>query len=106
MTAIFMRLSPSFYRYAAGLCLLFAGVAAGTAQGQGGVSRPVGYIVQTIPAGQSRSFSIPLDAPASSQANSVGRLSEVGENWFENADAAWTPGGFSRTGSPYFTRLS
>ncbi len=81
-------------------------LAAVPAFAQAGASRPVGYIVQTIPAGQSRSFSIPLDAPASSLANSVGKVTAVGSNWLENAAAAWTPGAFSTAGAPYYLRLT
>ncbi|MFM9955468.1 MAG: hypothetical protein ACKVVO_15535, partial [Opitutaceae bacterium] len=40
-------------------------------------SRPVGYLVQTIPAGQTRSFSVPFDAELSSQSGAVGRLTAV-----------------------------
>lgn len=69
-------------------------------------SRPVGYLVQTIPAGQTRSFSIPLDPDLSTQAGSVGRLTAVGADYVENSAAAWTPGAFSSADTPYFMRLT
>lgn len=69
-------------------------------------SRPVGYLVQTIPAGQTRSFSIPFDADTSSLANSIGRLTAVGTNYLENSAAAWTPGAFTTAAAPYFVRLT
>jgi putative intracellular protease/amidase len=70
------------------------------------LSRPVGYLVQTIPAGQSRSFSVPFDADASSLPHAVGRLSAVGANFLENSAAAWTPGAYSTAAAPYFVRLT
>lgn len=62
--------------------------------------------MQTIPAGQTRSFSVPLDAPASSLGDSVGLITDVGENWLENAAADWVPGVFSSPEYPYFLRLT
>jgi hypothetical protein len=73
---------------------------------QEGRSRPVGYLVQTIPAGQTRSFSIPFDSDVSSLAGAIGKLTAVGTNYFENSAAAWTPGAFSTTDAPYFVRLT
>ena len=69
-------------------------------------SRPVGYLVQTIPAGQSRSFSVPFDADLSSQSSTAGGLTAVGSNYFENSGATWTPGAFSSPEAPYFVRLT
>jgi len=69
------------------------------------VSRPVGYLVQTIPAGQTRSFSVPFDADLTSQAGAVGRITAVGTDYVENSAAAWTPGAFSTAAAPYFVRL-
>lgn len=69
-------------------------------------SRPVGYLVQTIPAGQTRSFSIPFDADLSSLANSIGRLTAIGGDYLENSAATWTPGAFSSADAPYFVRLT
>jgi uncharacterized protein (TIGR02597 family) len=69
-------------------------------------SRPVGYLVQTIPAGQTRSFSVPFDADLSSLPGTVGRLTAVGASSVENSAAAWTPGAFSTTAAPYFIRLT
>ncbi len=85
------------------LCLLFSVI---TAHAQTATSRPVGYLVQTIPAGQTRSFSVPFDADLSSQSGSVGRLTAVGPNTVENSAAAWTPGAFSSAAAPYFARLT
>ena len=73
---------------------------------QEGRSRPVGYLVQTIPAGQTRSFSVPFDADVSSLPSAIGRLTAVGTNYFENSAAAWTPGAFSSVEAPYFVRLT
>jgi hypothetical protein len=106
MTINLMKISPSFNHSVVVLAVLLLNSAAGRAVAQVASSAPVGYIVQTIPAGQSRSFSVPLDAPASSQANSVGRLTGVGENWFDNSDAKWTAGAFSSVEAPYFIRLT
>ena len=69
-------------------------------------SRPVGYLVQTIPAGQTRSFSVPFDAALSSLGATVGRLTAVGATYVENAGAAWTPGVFSSSAAPYFVRFT
>lgn len=69
-------------------------------------SRPVGFLVQTIPAGQTRSFSVPFDADVSSQGGTVGRLTAVGANFIECASARWIPGAFSTAAAPYFVRLS
>ncbi|MEY2879244.1 MAG: hypothetical protein RLZZ15_1624 [Verrucomicrobiota bacterium] len=85
------------------VCVL---AAASAAVAQQATSRPVGYLVQTIPAGQTRSFSVPFDADLSTQASTVGRLSAVGANYVENSAASWTPGGFSAAAAPYFIRFT
>jgi uncharacterized protein (TIGR02597 family) len=77
-----------------------------SAHAQPATSRPVGYLVQTIPSGQTRSFSIPFDADLSSQPGAVGRLTGVGATYIENSAAGWTPGAFSSSASPYFVRLT
>ncbi len=69
-------------------------------------SRPVGFLTQTIPAGQTRSFSVPFDADISSQKSTVGRLTAVGAATFDCAGAQWVPGAFSVASSPYFVRLT
>ncbi len=73
---------------------------------QEGRSRPVGYLVQTIPAGQTTSFSVPFDSDVSSLASSVGKLTAVGVNYFENSAATWTPGAFTTADAPYFVRIT
>lgn len=84
----------------------FLSVATPDARAQVATSRPVGYLVQTIPAGQTRSFSIPFDADLSSLPGTVGRLTGVGATFVESSTAGWTPGVFSTAASPYFLRLS
>lgn len=69
-------------------------------------SRPVGFLVQTIPEGQTRAFSVPFDAELSSLAGTVGRLTAVGAAFVENSAAGWIPGAFSAVGTPYFLRLT
>lgn len=69
-------------------------------------SRPVGFLVQTIPAGQTRSFSVPFDAEPSSLGSTVGKLTAVGTNYLECASATWTPGAFSTAAAPYFVRIT
>lgn len=69
-------------------------------------SRPVGFLVQTIPAGQTRSFSIPFDAEISSLADTAGHLTAVGTNYLECSGAAWVPGAFSTAAAPYFVRIT
>ena len=69
-------------------------------------SRPVGYLTQTIPAGQTRSFSVPFDSDVSSLASSVGKLTAVGTDYFESSTATWTAGAFSTDAAPYFVRLT
>jgi hypothetical protein len=69
-------------------------------------SRPVGYLVQTIPAGQTRSFSVPFDAATTSLPSATGTLTAVGTNYLENFAATWTPGAFSTADAPYFIRLT
>lgn len=95
---------PTLSRILCRLALAFALVSSATAQV--GTSRPVGYLVQTIPTGQTRSFSIPFDAELSSLGNTVGRITAVGATYLENSGAAWTPGAFSSTASPYFIRFT
>jgi uncharacterized protein (TIGR02597 family) len=75
-------------------------------QAQEARSRPVGYLTQTIPTGQTRSFSIPFDADVSSLPSAVGQLTAVGANYLENSAATWTPGAFSTPEAPYFVRLT
>jgi hypothetical protein len=62
--------------------------------------------VQTIPTGQTRSFSIPFDSDVSSLTGTIGKLTAVGANYFENDAATWTPGAFSTADAPYFVRLT
>ncbi len=81
-------------------------LAAVPAFAQTAATRPVGFLVQTIPPGQTRSFSVPLDAEVSSLAGTVGRLTAVGAGYVENSAAAWTPGAFTGAGTPYFLRLT
>lgn len=69
-------------------------------------SRPVGFLMQTIPPGQTRSFSVPFDAAVSSQAGTVGRVTALGANTLDFAGAHWVPGAFSLAASPYFVRLT
>ncbi len=69
-------------------------------------SRPVGYLVQTVPAGQTRSFSIPFDSDVSSLTSAVGKLTAVGTGYFENSAATWTPGALSTIDAPYFVRIT
>jgi hypothetical protein len=73
---------------------------------QDAVSRPVGYLVQTIRAGQTASLSVPFDADVSSQPGTVGRLTGVGANYLESAEAGWVPGALSTEGAPYIIRLN
>ena len=87
------------------LLLLVSGLAP-RAAAQEARSRPVGYLTQTIPAGQTRSFSIPFDSEVSSQPSAVGKLTAVGPNYVEASAAAWTPGAFTYPESPYFIRLT
>ena len=69
-------------------------------------SRPVGFLMQTIPAGQTRSFSVPFDAAVSSQAGTIGRMTAVGAATLDAAGARWVPGAFSLATAPYFVRLT
>lgn len=94
-----LRLSPVLGLLSSVVCLL-------SAQAQEGRSRPVGYLLQTIPNGQTRSFSVPFDADLSSLPGSVGRITAVGASYLENSAAAWTPGAFSSAPAPYFVRLT
>lgn len=94
-------------RQALGLLALGLGAAfAQPALAQEGRSRAVGYLTQTIPAGQTRSFSVPFDADTSTQASSVGKLTAVGANYLEHSGASWTPGAFSNVNAPYFVRIT
>ena len=61
--------------------------------------------MQTIPAGQTRSFSVPFDADLSSQSGAVGRLTAVGATTIENSAAGRTFGAFFAA-APYFLRLT
>jgi hypothetical protein len=77
-----------------------------SASAQEGRSRPIGYLDQAIPTGQTRSFSVPFDPESSSLPQTVGRLTAVGTNYLENSAAAWTPGAFSTAAAPYFARIT
>ena len=88
------------------LLLLLAVVTAPLSFAQGGTTRPVGFLVLTVPANQTRSFSIPFDADLSSLPSTTGRLTAVGSNYVENAAAEWPAGAFSTAGSPYVLRLT
>ena len=104
-----MHLSPSLRRSIFGSLCLCASVVqflAAPARAQVAASRPVGYLVQTIPAGQTRSFSVPFDADLSSLAGTVGRLTAVGATYVENSAAGWMPGAFATAAAPYFLRLT
>ncbi len=76
------------------------------ASAQVAATRPVGYLVQTIPSGQTRSFSVPFDPEATSLPGSVGALTAVGADSLENSAAAWTPGVFSSPAAPYLVRIT
>lgn len=101
-----MKTTSSMFRPATRLLIICAGLLLAASIGQGGTSRPVGYVIQSVPAGQTRSFSVPLDAPASNLANSVGLLTGVGAGYLENTNANWVVGAFSTTEAPYFVRLA
>jgi hypothetical protein len=88
------------------LRLLLLALCATPALAQDGHSRSVGFLVQTIPAGQTRSFSIPFDADLSSLPGATGRLTTVGSNYVENSAAGWPAGAFSQNDAPYFLRLT
>ena len=75
-------------------------------RGQGAVSRPVGYLVQTIPAGQTASFSIPFDPDVSSRPNTIRRVNALGTSYLESDAADWSPGAFSAPASPYAVRFT
>ena len=69
-------------------------------------SRPVGFLTQTIPAGQTASFSIPFDPDVSSRPDAVRRVSALGTTYLDSEGAAWSPGAFSASGSPYAVRFT
>lgn len=88
------------------LLSLLAVVLAPFSFAQDGYTRPVGFLVLTVPAGQTRSFSIPFDADLSSLPATTGRLTAVGANYVENSAANWPAGAFSAPASPYILRLT
>jgi len=69
-------------------------------------SRPVGFLTQTIPAGQTSSFSIPFDPDVSSQRDSVRQATGVGVSHVDSEGASWVAGAFSSVGSPYAVRFT
>ncbi len=97
--SLFLSVSPSLLL---SLCLALGA----TASAQDVISRPVGYLTQTIPSGQTRSFSIPFDPAGSTIPGTVGKLTAVGANYLENSAATWTAGAFSAPEAPYFVRLT
>ncbi len=107
----FLALSPSLRlsvfrpRLSVPLSLLLS-VLCPSASAQEGRSRPIGYLDQAIPTGQTRSFSVPFDPESSSLPQTVGRLTAVGTNYLDNSAAAWTPGAFSTAAAPYFARIT
>ncbi len=101
-----LSFSPSLHLSVLLLSLLLPLALPATALAQEARTRPIGFLTQTIPPGQTRSFSIPLEPDVSSLAHTVGRLTAVGVDYFENTAAAWTPGAFSTAGSPYHVRLT
>jgi len=69
-------------------------------------SRPVGFLTQTIPAGQTASFSIPFDPDVSSRPDAIRRVSGVGATYIDSEGAAWSAGAFSAPASPYAVRFT
>ncbi len=69
-------------------------------------SRPVGFLTQTIPAGQTASFSIPFDPDVSSQRDSIRQVSAVGVSHLDSEGATWAAGAFSSASSPYAVRFT
>jgi hypothetical protein len=69
-------------------------------------SRPVGFLTQTVPAGQTASFSIPFDPDVSSQRDSVRQVSAVGVSHLDSEGATWVAGAFSSASSPYVVRFT
>lgn len=69
-------------------------------------SRPVGFLTQTIPAGQTASFSIPFDPDVSSRPDAIRRVSAVGATYIDSEGAAWSAGAFSAPASPYAVRFT
>jgi hypothetical protein len=49
---------------------------------------------------------VPLDAPASNLADSVGLLTGSGAGYLENTHANWVAGAFSTSAAPYYIRLA
>lgn len=74
--------------------------------GQEVKSRPVGFLTQVIPAGQTASFSIPFEPDVSSRSDAIGRVSAVGPTYIESSAASWGIGSFSSAALPYAVRIT
>jgi hypothetical protein len=68
-------------------------------------SPPVGGMTITVPAGQTRSWSIPLLHGSVGAGATVGRIETVGTNFITDSSAGWTAGAFSTTANPYYLRI-
>ncbi|MEY4688390.1 MAG: hypothetical protein RIR76_2413 [Verrucomicrobiota bacterium] len=88
------------------LGLLVVAIQWGSLHAQEVKSRPVGFLTQTIPAGQTASFSIPFDPDVSSRPDAIRRVSGLGATYIDSEGAAWAPGAFSAPSAPYAVRVT
>lgn len=65
----------------------------------------VGGMTLSVPAGQTRSFALPLLHETLGAGKMHGRITGVGSNYIEVSDAAWTPGALSNSANPYYLRI-
>lgn len=67
---------------------------------------PVGGMNINVPAGQTRSVSIPLVHAPAGAGKIIGQVTGVGSAYIDVADANWTPGAFSQASNPYYVRFT
>lgn len=66
---------------------------------------PIGGMSLVVPAGQTRTFSLPLVHDSIATGAVTGRITAVGTNYLENSSAGWTPGELSSASNPYYLRI-
>lgn len=85
--------------------LLIAG-GVGLAAADVAYSPPLGGMTISVPAGQTRAFSMPLLHFPSGAGAVVDRVAGVGATHLDIAAANWTPAAFSQATNPYYLRLT
>jgi len=68
-------------------------------------SPPVGGMTVVVPAGQTRTFAIPLLHSHAGSGALLGKITGVGTNYVDVTGANWTAGALSQASNPYYLRF-